>query len=332
MKQITMIGVDLAKNVFQLHGVDAGHRPVLRRQLSRTQMLPFLAKLPSCTVVMEACASAHHWAREIDALGHTVRLIPPAYARPFAKRGKSDAIDAEAVCDAASRPSVRFVPVKSIESQALSTLHRARALLGKQRTMLVNALRAHLAEFGFVADKGIRKVPDLARFVEDAPPSRLPEVARGVLRSLLHMIDQVNQQLGAMEKELGVFHRDNTTSQRLASMPGIGLITRDSAHGPYTGCGHLQEWAAFRGLAGDHATPAFHRRQDPFAGHLESGRRLSAPPARHRRDLAAAFPSGQDHTPGALGAGASRTTAEKGGHRRLGQQAGADRLGDHGQG
>jgi transposase len=225
MKQITMIGVDLAKNVFQLHGVDAGHRPVLRRQLSRTQMLPFLAKLPPCTVVMEACASAHHWAREIDALGHEVRLIPPAYARPFAKRGKSDAIDAEAVCDAASRPSMRFVPVKSIESQALSTLHRARALLGKQRTMLVNALRAHLAEFGFVAGKGIRKVPDLARFVEDAPPSRLPEVARGVLRSLLHMIDQVNQQLAAMEKELGVFHRDNTTSQRLASTPGIGLIT-----------------------------------------------------------------------------------------------------------
>jgi transposase len=126
MKQITLIGVDLAKNVFQLHGVDASHRPVLRRQLSRTQMLPFFAKLPPCTVVMEACSSAHHWAREIGALGHEVRLIPPAYARPFAKRGKSDAIDAEAVCDAGSRPSMRFVPVKSLAAQALATLHRTR--------------------------------------------------------------------------------------------------------------------------------------------------------------------------------------------------------------
>ena len=224
MKQITMIGVDLAKSVFQLHGVDASHQPVLRRQLQRTQMLPFFAKLPPSTVVMEACGTAHYWAREIGALGHEVRLVPPAYARPFAKRGKSDSIDAEAVCEAGVRPSMRFVPVKSLEAQALSALHRSRALLSKQRTMLVNALRAHLAEFGFVASKGIRKVPDLARFVEEAPPSRLPEIARGVLRSLLHMIEQVNQQLGSMEKELRAFHRSNVTSQHLASTPGIGLI------------------------------------------------------------------------------------------------------------
>jgi transposase len=207
-----MIGVDLAKNVFQLHGVDANHRPLLRRQLRRTQMLPFFAKIPPCLVVMEACGSAHYWAREISALGHEVRLVPPAYARPFAKRGKSDSIDAEAVCEAGARPSMRFVPVKSAEAQALATLHRTRALLDKQRTMLVNALRAHLAEFGFVAGKGISKVPDLARIVEEAPPSRLPEIARGVLRGLLHMIEQVNLQLGAMEKELRTFHRSNDTS------------------------------------------------------------------------------------------------------------------------
>ncbi len=224
MKQITMIGVDLAKNVFQLHGVDAGHRPVLRRQLSRTQMLPFFAKLPPCTVVMEACGTAHYWAREIGASGHEVRLVPPAYARPFAKRGKSDGIDAEAVCEAGSRPSMRFVPVKSLEAQASGALHRARALLIKQRTMLVNALRAHLAEFGFVAGKGIRRVPDLVGIVEEAPSSHLPDIARGVLRSLLHMIEQVNQQLGAMEKELRAFHRSNAASQHLASTPGVGLI------------------------------------------------------------------------------------------------------------
>ncbi len=231
MSEITMIGVDLAKNVFQLHGVDANHRPVLRRQLRRTQMLPFFAKIPPCRVVMEACGSAHYWAREIGALGHEVRLVPPAYARPFAKRGKSDSIDAEAVCEAGARPSMRFVPVKSAEAQALATLHRTRALLDKQRTMLVNALRAQLAEFGFVAGKGISKVPDLARIVEEAPPSRLPDIARGALRSLLHMIEQVNLQLGAMEKELRTFHRSNDTSQRLAATPGIGLITATALTG-----------------------------------------------------------------------------------------------------
>jgi transposase len=231
MKQITMIGVDLAKNVFQLHGVDAGHRPVLRRQLSRAQMLPFFAKLPPCTVVMEACGTAHYWAREIGALGHEVRLVPPAYARPFAKRGKSDSIDAEAVCEAGSRPSMRFVPVKSLEAQASGALHCARALLIKQRTMLVNALRAHLAEFGFVAGKGIRRVPDLAGIVEKAPSSHLPDIARGVLRSLLHMIEQVNQQLGAMEKELRAFHRSNAASQHLASTPGVGLIAATAIAG-----------------------------------------------------------------------------------------------------
>ncbi len=140
MKQITMIGIDLAKTVFQLHGVNASHQPVLRRQLQRTQMLPFFAKLAPCVVVMEACGTAHYWAREIGALGHEVRLVPPAYARPFVKRGRSDSIDAEAVCEAGGRPSMRFVPVKSLEAQASGALHRGRALLSKQRTMLVNAL------------------------------------------------------------------------------------------------------------------------------------------------------------------------------------------------
>jgi transposase len=277
MTEITMIGVDLAKTVFQLHGVDASHRPVLRRQLQRTQLLPFFAKISPCVVVMEACGSAHHWAREIGALGHEVRLVPPAYARPFAKRGKSDSIDAEAVCEAGSRPSMRFVPIKRLEAQALATLHRARSLLDKQRTMLVNALRAHLAEFGLVAGKGIRKVPDLARFVEDAPPSRLPDIARGVLRGLLHMVEQVNQQLGAMEKELRIFHRGNATSQQLTTAPGIGLITATALTGltpdavTFKNGRHPRlRGDKLRSLAGDHTAAGFHGRQNAFAGHLES--------------------------------------------------------------
>jgi transposase len=225
MNKISRIGLDIAKNVFQVHGVDAAERIMLRRQLTRTQVLPFFAKLAPCLVVIEACGTAHHWAREFQMLGHKVRLVPPAYARVYAKRGKSDAIDAEAVCEAGGRPNMRFVAVKSLEAQGLAVLHRTRALLDKQRTMLVNALRAHLAEFGYVAGKGIQKVPDLAGIVEQAPSERLPSSTRECLRGLLHMIAEVNNQLGAIEVELRKLHRASPMSQRLETVPGIGLIT-----------------------------------------------------------------------------------------------------------
>ena len=166
MKQITMIGVDLAKNVFQLHGVDASHRPVLRRQLSRTQMLPFFARLPPCTVVLKACGTAHYRAREIGASGHEVRLVPPAHARPFARRGKSDSIDAEAVCEAGSRPSMRFVPVKSLEAQASGALHRARALPGKQRYPSWSTL-THVVLSPRYLRTGALTLPNLPRCLSD---------------------------------------------------------------------------------------------------------------------------------------------------------------------
>jgi transposase len=158
---VVTIGLDLAKSVFQVHGVDAAAHTVLRRRLGRTDLLPFFAKHPPCMIGMEACSSAHHWARELSRLGHLVRLVPPQYVKPYVKRNKTDAADAEAICEAVGRPNMRFVPIKSIEQQSILSLHRVRALLVRQRTSAVNAMRGLLSEFGIVAAKGIRRVEEL---------------------------------------------------------------------------------------------------------------------------------------------------------------------------
>lgn len=225
MSEISIIGLDLAKQVFQVHGADERGRCVLRRQLKRAGVLQFFAKLPRCIVAMEACGTAHFWAREIAQLGHEVRLLPPAYVKPYVKRGKNDKIDAEAICEAASRPTMRFVPVKSMENQALATLHRTRDLLVKNRTMLVNALRGHLAEFGFIAAKGIGKLPDLVKIVDEAPANRLPAMVRTALSGFLDAIALINTQLADIEKRLAAWHKQNERSKRLETAPGIGLMS-----------------------------------------------------------------------------------------------------------
>jgi transposase len=224
MSEISIIGLDLAKQVFQVHGADKTGRCVFRKQLKRREVLDFFAGLSPCLVAMEACGSAHFWAREIAQLGHEVRLLPPAYVKAYVKRGKSDRIDAEAICEAASRPAMRFVPVKTIEQQSLTTLHRSRELLIKTRTMLVNALRAHLAEFGFVAAKGIGKLPDLIKIVSEAPAAALPEMARTPLSGFLDAIALLNAQLDSIEKQLRAWHNANQQSKRLETAPGVGLI------------------------------------------------------------------------------------------------------------
>ena len=224
MSEISIIGLDLAKEVFQIHAADKDGRCVLRKQLKRREVLRFFAQLDSCIVAMEACGSAHYWARQIAKLGHAVRLVPPSYAKAYVKRGKSDSIDAEAICEAASRPTMRFVPVKTIEQQSLATLHRCRDLLVKNRTMLINALRGHLAEFGFVAAKGIGNLRELTKIVSEAPAEALPELARAPLSGFLDAIALINQQLGGIEKKLQDWHKRNAQSQRLESIPGIGLI------------------------------------------------------------------------------------------------------------
>jgi transposase len=223
--QPTTIGLDIAKHVFQVHGVDAAGQVVLRRQIRRSELLAFFKALPPCLIGMEACASAHYWARELSALGHTVRLMPATYVKPYAKRGKSDAIDAEAICEAVTRPTMRFVPIKSAEQQALITLHRTRDLLVRQRTMLVNALRGHLAEFGVTAAKGISRLPDLLALASSTPVCQLPDLARECIELLLAQIEDQQRRIVMVERSIASWHQTNEVSRRLETVPGVGVIT-----------------------------------------------------------------------------------------------------------
>ena len=184
MQTITTIGLDIAKSVFQVHGVDADGQVVVRRQLKRRYVLAFFEKLPPCLVGIEACASAHHWSRELQALGHTAKLIPPAYVKPYVKRHKNDAVDAEAICEAVTRANMRFVATKTPEQQSCLTLHRTRHLLMRQQTAVINAIRSHLAEFGIVAPVGRNGVDQLLGVVADAGDKRLPEIARACVAAL----------------------------------------------------------------------------------------------------------------------------------------------------
>ena len=225
MTKVTTIGLDLAMRVFQVHGADAQGRPVLRKTLRRAKLMPFFADLPPCLVGMEACASAHHWARELQALGFEVRLIPPQYVRPFVKTNKNDAADAEAICEAVTRPTMRFAAVKSAEQQSVLMLHRARELLVRQRTMVINALRGHCAEFGIVVAQGAPKVEELIAIIEDADDKRLPSVAREALGALVEQLRSAQGRIKALEARLTAWHRSSAASRRLAAIPGVGVIT-----------------------------------------------------------------------------------------------------------
>jgi len=224
MNEITTIGLDLAKHVFQVHGVAASGAPVVRKRLRRGEVLTFFARLPRCLIGLEACATAHYWARELQALGHEVRLMPAQYVKAYVKRNKNDAADAEAICEAVRRPTMRFVPIKTAEQQAALLVHRGRERLVRQRTALVNALRAHLAEFGVIAPLGLRNVARLIAIVRDESDARLPDLAREVLRVLAEQVEQLQAAVAALEKQLTAWHKSNPVSQRLATIPGIGPI------------------------------------------------------------------------------------------------------------
>jgi len=222
---ITTIGLDVAKNVFQVHGVDGHGNTVLRKRLRRKDVRSFFATLAPCVVGIEACGTAHYWAREIGSVGHELKLISPAYVKPYVKRNKNDSADAEAICEAVGRPSMRFVPVKSADQQSVLMLHRARDLLVRQRTMLVNALRGHLAEYGIVAAQGIGNVTRLVEMLKDGNEALIPALARRVLSSIVEQLRQLYLRIQELELEILVWHKSNETSQRLATIPGIGPIT-----------------------------------------------------------------------------------------------------------
>jgi len=224
MQTITTIGLDIAKSVFQVHGVDAEGNAILRRQLKRRYVLAFFQKLPPCLVGIEACASSHHWSRELQALGHTVRLMPPAYVKPYVKRHKNDATDAEAICEAATRPNMRFVATKTPEQQSCLTLHRTRHLFIRQQTSVINAIRAHLAEFGIVAPVGRNGVEQLLGIVADASDKRLPEVARACVTALGAQLRTLKAQILQFDRMIMAWHRSSEASRRLDDIPGVGPV------------------------------------------------------------------------------------------------------------
>jgi len=225
MNEVITIGVDLAKNVFQVHGVDAAGGVIFRRQLRRGQVLPFFKKQPPCLVGMEACATSHHWAREIEALGHQVRLMPPRYVKPYVKRNKNDLADAAAICEAVTRPTMRFVGIKTPEQQSVLMVHRTRELLVRQRTMLVNAIRAHMAEFGVVARVGLPQVKALFAVIADPDDDRIPPLARTCLEGLARQLLSLEREISAAEQRIHAWHRASEVSRRLETTPGIGPIT-----------------------------------------------------------------------------------------------------------
>ena len=223
--KITTIGIDLAKNVFQVHGADARGKPVLKKGLKRTQMLAFFANLTPCLIGMEACGSAHYWARKLEGLGHTVKLMAPQYVKPYVKTNKNDAADAEAICEAVTRPTMRFVPIKNGEQQAVLALHRARQGFVKARTALANQIRGLLAEYGIAIPKGIHHIathlPDILEDGENA----LPGMFRQLIDRLGAHLKELDRQVGELEVQIQLWHRGNADSRRLAEIPGIGALS-----------------------------------------------------------------------------------------------------------
>jgi transposase len=222
MQTVTTVGLDIAKSVFQVHCVDAAGQLVIRRQLKRRHVLTFFRKLPRCLVGIEACASSHHWSRELQGIGHKVRLMPAAYVKPYVKRQKNDAADAEAICEAVTRATMRFVETKTPEQQSCLMLHRTRHLFIRQQTAVINAIRAHLAEFGIVAPVGRRGVEDLLAVVADRGDQRVPEVARACLAALGAQLRVLKAQILEFDRMINAWHRSDETSKRLDEIPGVG--------------------------------------------------------------------------------------------------------------
>jgi transposase len=224
MQEITTIGLDIAKSVFQVHGIDASGAVIVRRQLRRSQVLPFFRKLPGCVIGIEACATSHHWARELEKVGHEVRLMPARYVKPYVKRNKNDAADAEAICEAVTRPTMRFVAVKTCEQQSVLMLHRTRQLFVRQRTTLINAIRAHMAEFGIVAGIGRNGVDKLLELITRGEDDRIPPAAHECLMALAAQLVLVKRQILEADRRVLAWHRTSKTSKRLEAIPGVGPL------------------------------------------------------------------------------------------------------------
>ena len=239
MGEVSTIGLDIAKSVFQVHGVDVGGAVVVRRRVSRAKVLEFFAALPPCLVGVEACPTAHHWSRRLQVLGHTVKLMPPSYVKAYLKRGKNDANDAAAICEAVMRPSMRFVPTKSEQQQSILMLHRSRQLLVRQRTMLSNAIRGHLAELGIISAKGRNGTAQLLKLIANEQDDCIPSTARFSLDILARQYVALTTEIGAIEKRIYAWHRSCEESRRLEEIPGVGPIVATAL------VAEVGDWQAF---------------------------------------------------------------------------------------
>ena len=239
MGEVSTIGLDIAKSVFQVHGVDADGAVVIRKRISRAKVLEFFAAVSPCLVGIEACPSAHHWSRKLQALGHTVRLMPPTYVKAYLKRSKNDANDAAAICEAVTRPSMRFVPTKSEQQQSGLMLHRGRQLLVRQRTMLSNAIRGHMAELGIISAKGRNGTVELLEIITNADDDRVPTVARLSLDALARQYANTTAEIRAFEKHIHAWHRSCEESRRLEGIPGVGPIVATAL------VAEVGDWKAF---------------------------------------------------------------------------------------
>ncbi len=322
---VTTIGIDLAKSVFQLHGIDAAGEVIFRKKLRRSAVVDFLRDLPPCLIGLEACATAHFWAREISALDHDVRLIPPAYVKPYVKRQKNDAADAEAICEAVTRPSMRFVPVKGAERQSVLMLHRTRDLLMRQRTMMLNAARGHLAEFGIITAQGPHKILTLIRAIQTGEVPGLPQIAGEALESLATQLDNLACEIRKLERRLMLWHRADETSQRLETIPGVGIITATALAASVPDPGVFKtgrQFAAFLGLV-----PELVRRQTAPRPNIENGRWLSAQASGRRRHLGDPPRRWQHIGDRGLGTKPARAQTRPRRHSGNGKQDGTHRLG-----
>jgi transposase len=239
MDEVSTIGLDIAKSVFQIHGISGDGTVVIRKRVTRAKVLEFFSVLPPCLIGIEACPTAHHWSRQLSMLGHTVRLMPPSYVKAYLKRSKNDANDAAAICEAVTRPSMRFVPTKSEQQQSGLMLHRSRQLLVRQRTMLSNAIRGHLAELGIISAKGRNGTTELLEVVARAKDDRIPATARLSLDALAHQYANITAEIRAIEKHIHAWHRSCEESRRLEEVPGIGPIVATAL------IAEVGDWKAF---------------------------------------------------------------------------------------
>jgi transposase len=248
--KIATVGLDISKHVFQIHAVDEAGHVSMQKRLRRSELLRFFGQLDPCLVGIEACGTSHYWARELIALGHDVKLMPPTYVKAYARGNKNDAADAEAICEAVTRPTMRFVPIKGVGQQAVLVMHRVRSVLVRQRTMMANALRGHMAEFGIIAPQGLKAVRELGELLED-PQVCVPDAARATLRTIIGQMAELEASIRDIEKRLVAWHRADETSRRLATIPGVGPITASAIAATVSDAKQFKsgrEFAAWLGL------------------------------------------------------------------------------------